>query len=152
MGAKWCLAVVFHGFTFQILNHYCIPGVNPTCRSILFLLGISRTTMVPDFPLPVLFLIFGIRKRMTHLCTKDICVLLCGSIAKSCMEIKYGRKVCVGEEPKGWVVLVAYGTSAPSPLHCLFCDSVAAGLLKTTFPRYPCNWLPVEVGLLTAVP
>lgn len=64
------------------------------------------------------------------------------------MEIKYGRKVCAGgEEPKGWVVLVAYGASAPSPLHCLFCDTVA-GLLKTTFPRFPCNWLPVEVSLL----
>lgn len=151
MGAKWYLAVVFHGFTFQILNHYCIPGVNPPCHSILFFLGISRTTMVPDFPLPVLFLIFGIRKRMTHLCTKGICILLCGSIVKSCMEIKYGRKVCVGEEPKGWVVLVAHGTSAPRPLHSLFCDSVA-GLLKTTFPRFPCNWLPVEVRLLTVVP
>lgn len=67
------------------------------------------------------------------------------------MEIKYGRKVCVGEEPKGWVVLVAHGTSAPRPLHSLFCDSVA-GLLKTTFPRFPCNWLPVEVRLLTVVP
>ena len=64
--------------------------------------------MVPDFPLPVLFLIFGIRKRMTHLCTKDICILLCGSIVKSCMEIKYGRKVCVRSRKDGlcWLLTV----------------------------------------------
>ena len=44
--------------------------------------------------------------------------------------------------------LIAYGTSAPSPVHSLFWDTLA-GLLKTTFPRFPCNWLPLEVGLLT---
>ena len=70
-------------------------------------------------------------------------------VVTSCMEIKYGRKVCVSdEEPKGWIMLIAYGTSAPSPVHSLFWDTLA-GLLKTTFPRFPCNWLPLEVGLLT---
>ena len=29
VGAKWYLAVVFHGFTFEILNHHYILGVNP---------------------------------------------------------------------------------------------------------------------------
>ena len=94
---------------------------------------------------PLLFLISGIRKRMTHLCTKDICILLCGGMKLLRLVWKSNMvERCVLSDEE----LIAYGTSAPSPVHSLFWDTLA-GLLKTTFPRFPCNWLPLEVGLLT---